>query len=73
MDELPKGCRARYDEIQRRSSKLLDNFYNGNKGDVVGALEEVGTKPALAILALMLKQSTPAVRESITSYLLEVA
>jgi len=69
---LPKGCRARYEEIIRRAKKLMPMFINGNKNDVFNKLKEMETPTALAVLSEMMMHG-PDIREGLNRYLKEVA
>lgn len=70
---LPKECRARFDEISIRAQKLHDNFVNGNKTDVLKALDEMETKAAVAVVAEMMMDYGHDARRGLHRFLKEAA
>jgi len=58
MRELPIGCKARYDEIERIGYELLDQFINGNRSHVLTELMDFeDPKAMLAVAAFMLMEA----------------
>jgi hypothetical protein len=73
MEDLPKGCRARYEEITNRAEELIVSFANGNRMDTVKTLESMeSTRIALAVLSEMIKQDS-SLSEDLNRFLKEVA
>jgi hypothetical protein len=73
MDKLPKGCRARYEEIERRADALFDQFSNGNRKDVLEALENMEPRAALAVLAGIMTQSSRTLQFHMVAFFKEMA
>ena len=73
MSDLPIECRARFEAIGTRAQELHETFLNGNKGDVVQALEEMEPRAAFAVLAEMMLDYGHSTRRDLHRYLKEVA
>ena len=72
MNDLPIGCAARYQEIERRAKKLMMVFINGNRKDTIAAFEDMEPKAALAVLSEMMMHG-PDLRGDLNRWLKEVA
>ena len=70
---LPIGCAARYNEIQRLANELRETFINGNRKYMVETLEQMGTRPALAVLSTILVFAPKHVQRDLERFLVEVA
>ena len=69
---LPRGCRDRYEEIERRAKKLIPKFIIGNREDTLVALKKMDTMAAVAVLSEMMMHG-PDLRADLNRWLKEVA
>jgi len=67
-DPLPIGCRARHDEIERRSHFLLIQFACGHKNSVKDILLEMEPLAALAVLACMMEKGSSHMYDIVTYF-----
>jgi len=54
---IPRGCRARSAFIMDKAQELKETFINGNKSDVLKALESMPKTVAFAVLATIMDLS----------------
>ncbi len=69
----PQGCRARYEFILTRARELADSYINGNRSDVLAALQELPPRVSLAVLATISFELSTLEFQSLKRYLQEMA
>ena len=73
MEDLPKGCRARYDELIKRANRLQEQFYLGNRSTVAEELKAMEPLAATAVFTIMLSCSHEETRQALARWISEVA
>jgi hypothetical protein len=68
---LPPGCRARYEELLKRSNILLDKFYYGNRSEVKELLSEMEPFTAAAVVAGIIEAAEPTTKEMFQKWIKE--
>lgn len=72
--KFPKGCQERNAAIYYRAVELAATFINGNRKDLLSALEEIEeAKVAFAVLATLMDSMSNQERSAVARFLREMA